>query len=207
MNKEKRYCKCGKEIPPPRNTTIWAKKCPSCTYAELYSKNKQNTHRDKNNTLRREKRTKSKNFSIYTTTAWKYFSHYVLVFYADRSGYVQCSTSPSLIYHVTDRRIHVGHFIKVLEGTKTQYSVAFEFCNVAPQSHRDNVYFGGKPEVMEKWLIKKHGQKAIDELNIKKHNICHLDKLTLDLIKDEYKEKYKQLLINKKIEDPWKPRK
>lgn len=138
---------------------------------------------------------KQKDF--YKSRAWYYCSRYVLLYYSI-DGMVQCSTSPELWYPCNDRRIHCGHYLKADQHR----SVAFEFTNLAPQSYRDNKFFSGKPDIMRKWLIEKHGEKAIEKLEIKKHNICKLDKFTMDYWKDYYKKLFNELVKEKG--NPWK---
>jgi hypothetical protein len=103
---------------------------------------------------------------------------------------------------INSKKAHCGHFIKVFDGSKTNFAVAFNFENLAPQSHQDNIYSGGKPDVMKEWLISKHGQKKIDMLNIQKHNICRLDKFTMDYWADHYKKLFDELVKIKG--NPWK---
>lgn len=145
----------------------------------------------------------SSNFNIYTTTAWKWCSRFVLLSYADDAGIVRCSTSPELSYHVTDPLIHCGHFIKYREGTKSNNAVAFDFRNLAPQSSVDNVRFNGKPEIMHKWLISMHGQEEIDKMIIKSHEICKFTKYDLDEIAKNYRILFNDLLKKRNINNPW----
>jgi len=165
--------------------------------AEKERKKEYNEHK-KNNMA------EGKNFNIYNTTAWKWCKQYVLLYYADSNNIVSCSTSPHLHYHITDKNIHVGHFIKYRDGNSTNNSTAFLFENLAPQSYADNVKFGGKPDIMKQWLIEKHGIDKIDNLYSIKKVPCKIDRYTLFSISEEYKKKYKDLLIKRNIEDPWK---
>ncbi|WP_159522929.1 recombination protein NinG [Sunxiuqinia indica] len=148
-------------------------------------------------------KSKSKNFNIYTTTAWKWFSRYVLLFYADRDNVTICATSGQRMT-ITTKNCQCGHYIKTRDMTKTNYATAFDFRNVGPQSLQDNRYGGGRMDLMRDWLVKQHGEEAIQELEIKKHQICRLDKTTLDQVAEEYKAKFKQLLQERGIKDPWK---
>lgn len=145
----------------------------------------------------------SKNFNLYKTTAWKWCSHYVLLYYADSNCIVQCSTDPTLSYHVTDKNIHVGHYIKYRDGNSTNNSTALLFENLAPQSARDNTKYGGKPEVMKEWLIKHHGEEKIKNLDRIKRDAYKLDKYTLFQISENYKKLFKELLDKRNIINPW----
>ena len=133
---------------------------------------------------------------IYRSTAWKYFSRYVLLYYSD-GLYAQCFTSGKIL-QINTKFAQCGHLIKVTDS----YATAFEFTNVGVQSLSENRYHGGRQDVMYKKLVEIHGQKAIDMLYIRKNNICHLDKFTLDILAKEYKGKFEQLA--KKKGDPWK---
>jgi len=133
---------------------------------------------------------------IYASTAWKYFSRYVLLFYSD-GLYVKCFTSGQIL-QINKANCHCGHLIKVTESAAT----IFDFTNVGVQSLSENRYHGGRPDVMQRKLIEIHGQKAIDLLYIRKHNICHLDNFTLTCIAIEWKAKFNELAKIKG--NPWK---
>lgn len=194
-------CGCGKEYTPYlRNGIPTSTLHPNCYYKQLTKKSAEQSSNPK------AKKKRSKNFNLYTTTAWKWFRKYVIVFYAQSNGVIQCSTSGRFMNLYTPegrKKVHCGHYIKVKDGSLSHYAVAFDFKNVGPQHMQDNTYSGGKPEIMRKWLIKEHGEEAIKALEVRKNNICHPDKVWLDEIAKEYKRKYKELLINKKMKDPW----
>jgi hypothetical protein len=109
------------------------------------------------------------------------------------------------ILRINSKKCHVGHFVKVFDGMKTNFATAFEFTNVAPQCFKDNRFFSGKPDIMEKWLIGQHGQKEIDKLHIKKYNHCKLDAFTLDYWEVHYKKLFDQQVKLKG--NPWLKRK
>lgn len=161
--------------------------------------------KEKRQRINKEKKSRpvSGNFNIYKTTAWKWCSRFVLLSYADDSGIVRCATSPNLSYHVTDRDIHCGHFIKTMDGTKSHYSVAFDFRNLGPQSSVDNVRFNGKPEIMKQWLISMHGKSEIDDLIIKSNKVCKLTQFDLDEIAKTYRILFNNLLKDRGIKNPW----
>lgn len=142
---------------------------------------------------------KSKQF--YSSQAWKYFAKYILLYYSNDEGYVQCSTS-GVWKACNDKKMHAGHYIKVFDGTKTHMSVAFSFENVAPQSHKDNIYLGGKSEVMKEWLINKHSLEVIEKLHIQKHNICKLGKFEMDYFKKCHKDLFDRLVKARGF-NPW----
>lgn len=152
----------------------------------------------------REKKLKNKKFDLYQTTAWKWCRKYVLLYYADSNGIVSCSTSPGQSYHVTDRRIHVGHLIKWRDGNSTNNSTALLFENLAPQNHIDNTMHGGKPDIMKEWLIERHNEEIVNNLYILKSRALKLDKYLLFEISEQYKKKFNSLLRERNISDPWK---
>jgi len=141
---------------------------------------------------------KSKVF--YKSSAWKYCSRYVLLYYSD-GLYVKCSTSGKIL-KINEANCHCGHLIKVFDAGRTNFATAFDFENLAPQSIQDNRYSGGKPDIMRKWLEEKHGVNKIDSLYIKRHNICRLDKFTIDYWKVYYKSLFDNLVKEKG--NPWK---
>lgn len=148
---------------------------------------------------------KKAKFNFYSTTAWKNCSHFVLTYYADNEGNVQCCTSGKWM-KVTDKNCHCGHYIKTRDMSKTNYAVAFEFTNLAPQSYQENIYRSGNQLVMREWLIKQHGLKVIEELELKQHNTCKLDSIILLWWADFYRDQLNILLKKRGIKDFWKPK-
>ena len=133
---------------------------------------------------------------IYRSTAWKYFSRYVLLTYSD--GLItQCSTCGKML-QINQANCHAGHLIKVTDS----YATVFDENNILPQCSGCNTYRGGRQDVMYRKILTIHGQKAIDMLYIRKNNICHLDRFTLDILAKEYKAKFDQLAKEKG--NPWK---
>ncbi len=200
-------CECGRLIPDRFNSTIKSKYCPSCTYLNAVKPKKVKPTTD-HTEKPKSKPKKKKAFDFYKTKMWWHFSRFVLLSYADENLGCFCSTNPKLYYKITDKRLHCGHYIKVRDGTKTNYAVALEFMNCAPQSYQENVPKGGNPEVMREFLIKKFGEEAIDELKIKSHNICKFDPVTVELLGDLWEQRLKDLIVEKGLkENPWRPKK
>jgi Bacteriophage Lambda NinG protein len=139
----------------------------------------------------------NKSADFYNSSAWKYCSKYVLLYYADHDGIVECCTS-GLRYQLPNKNIQCGHYFKSNEHEGT----AFEFCNLGPQSYRDNKYFSGKPEIMKEWLIKTHGELVIDFLNNKKNRVYKLDKTELERYKEVYKKLFNDLVKERGF-NPW----
>lgn len=143
---------------------------------------------------------------FYQLTAWKHFSHYVLLHYANEDLDVCCSTNPNLIYHITDSNICVGHYLKVFDQNSTNYATAFEFKNVGPQSRSQNEN-GGNMEEMAKWIERTHGEGTIEELKAIKRKPFKLDKYTLDKIAKHYLNLFNEELKRRGISNPWKNKK
>ncbi len=142
---------------------------------------------------------KAKDF--YKSTAWKWFSKYMKLKLADNNHVVKCYTSGKF-YQLPDKRVHLGHYIKVFNTTSTHLATAFDERNVLTQSYQDNRYSSGKPDIMRKELIRIHGESNIENLEIKSKNFCKIDKFMLDLISMEYKQKFEELAKIKG--NPWK---
>jgi hypothetical protein len=134
---------------------------------------------------------------FYTTTAWKYCSKYVLLYFSLDGLMVKCSTCGSVL-QITERTTHCGHLIKITDS----WATAFEFTNLAPQCYRCNHYYGGRPDLMKEFLTSRHGEKEIEKLYIKKHNYCKLDIVSLTYWKNHYKELFDNM-VNQKG-NPWK---
>lgn len=141
---------------------------------------------------------------FYNTSAWLNFSHFVLLFYANEDLEVACSTDPTLWYKITDGNICVGHFIKVFDGNSTNFATAFEFCNVGPQSRKENDH-GGNMEQMAIWIEETHGAGTVDRLKAMKRHAFKLDKYTLNEISKKYLGLLNDELRRRNIDkNPWR---
>lgn len=189
----------------PGNSTLYFKGCVDCEIEANLSKLRTEAVKDKAE-LEKAKETLKKGSPrqrFYASTAWKHFSQYVLLFYADENLEVRCSTNPALIYKITDKRICVGHFIKVFDANSSNYSTAFLFINVGPQSTQENLNGGNEIE-MAKWVEKTHGLGTVEFLNNEKHKPFKLDKYTLDEIAKKYLALKNEELKHRGIRNPWK---
>lgn len=189
----------------PGNNTLYFKGCIDCEISANLSKVREEQTNNKAD-LEKVRETIKKGTprkQFYSSTAWKHFSQYVLLFYADENLEVRCSTNPALVYRITDKRICVGHFIKVFDGNSSNYSTAFMFINVGPQSTQENLNGGNEIE-MSKWVEKTHGKGTVEFLNNKKHKPLKLDKYTLDEIAKKYLKLKNELLKQRNIKNPWK---
>ena len=197
---------CTEErLKQPGNTTMYFKFCAKHQIEAVLNKIRSEAQKDKDELYKAKetikKGTPRQNF--YRSTAWRHFSQYVLLFYSDENLEVRCSTNPSLIYKITDKRICVGHFIKVFDANSSNYSTAYLFTNVGPQSTQENLNGGNEIE-MSKWIEKTHGKGTVEFLNNEKHKPFRLDKFTLDEIAKKYLKLKNELLITKNIKNPWK---
>ena len=77
--------------------------------------------------------------------------------------------------------------------SETSDDTAFDFRNVLPQSHRENVYMGGNELRMMEAVEEIHGEGTYKDLRLKSKIPFKLDKVTLKMISDEYREKYNAL--------------
>lgn len=196
------YPECEDEtMKKPGNTTLRFKFCQTHQIKAVLEKQKEERVKDKQE-LDEARKTKGKTAveRFYTSSAWLNCSHYVLLHYSDEDLMVRCSTSPHLIYKITDKEIHCGHFIKADQHK----AVAFEFKNLAPQSYSDNVHFSGKPELMAEWIDKTHGQGTVDWLNVEKNKTFKLDKYELDRISKRYLKLLNEELKRRNIKNPWR---
>ena len=142
-----------------------------------------------------------KSSQFYKSTAWKWFSRYVLLSNSSE-GIAKCATCNSR-KEINDKKIHLGHLIKVFEsGANTNFSVAFNEKNVFPQCYQCNVKMGGNELRMLDAIEAKHGEGTYQELRMKSRFPFKLDKFTLDEIAKEYRLKFNELA--KKKGNPWK---
>lgn len=196
---------CKVEVASFPNSTIKKKYCQDHAILAVLNHNKELKAKMKADLekVRREVKKGTPRKQFYSSTAWKHFSQYVLLKYADESLMVRCSTNPSLEYRITDKRICVGHFIKVFDGNSSNYSTAFLFINVGPQSTQENNNGGNEIE-MAKWIEKTHGAGTVEFLNNEKHKPLKLDKYTLDEIAKKYLKLKNEELAQRNIKNPWK---
>jgi len=135
--------------------------------------------------------------TFYQSPAWKYFSEYVKLSHTDENGLIRCVTSGRVFdmnRYEQRKNIHAGHYLKVFDSNgKTNYSTAFILTNCYPQSSQENTYGGGNQEKMKEYIIKTHGQKALDELIELSKRPLKLDKFTLDEIGKYWLGKLKEL--------------
>lgn len=138
---------------------------------------------------------------FYRTKAWKMLSKLVKLERCSPEFVIKCDTCGKFM-NVTDKRCHAGHFIKVFDSNSSNFAVAFEKENIGVQCSQCNYYEGGRPEKMEKSLERRFGKEAIERLRIKKHNVMRLNRVTLEIIADNYESELADLITKKG--NPWK---
>ena len=142
-----------------------------------------------------------KSSQFYKTTAWKWFSKYVLLFHSN-DGCAQCATCGNRKM-ISDKLMHLGHLIKVFSsGGQTCFATAFHEKNTLPQCYQCNVLMGGNELKMMEAVNDKFGKDTYDKLKIKSRFPFKLDKYTLDLLATEYRLKFNELVKTKG--NPWK---
>jgi len=190
-----------KRFKKPGNNQLYFKYCQNHAIEVILAKLKADAIKDKAQLeIMRKTGKKTSVERFYQSRAWYWCSKYVLLYYSDEDLNVRCATSPHLVYKVTDKEIHTGHYVKADQHKAT----AFEFKNLFPQSYSDNVHFSGKPEIAKEWIEKTHGKGTIEWLENKKNEVYHLDSGELDKWAKHYKTLFKELLKQRGINNPWK---
>jgi hypothetical protein len=205
--------KCGRPFRWIPNSTIKPKLCRLCYNKSLLersnlaaskwkSQQKMGKYTVKNKNSRKALKSPQKRF--YKSTAWKWFSRYILITNTiDKDSMaVRCCTCGKLM-KITSRECHVGHYIKVFDGNSTNYSVAFVEVNTAPQCLKCNKHMGGRQDEMAQWIKKKYGIKTLQELWEIKKLPLKLDAAYMKEIADTYKKKFKDYIREHNIRDPW----
>ena len=150
-----------------------------------------------------KKAIKSPHDRFYKSTAWKWFSRYILLYYSIDGTAAKCCTCGT-IKRLNDKELHTGHWIKVFDGNSTNYATAFEFTNLGSQCSKCNRFHGGRERLMAEWLKEQHGPEELDRLQRLSKQAFKLDDYTLDKIAKEYKKKFEDLLYERNYKNPWK---
>ena len=137
---------------------------------------------------------------FYKTAAWKWLSRYNKLYHSKDGLMVACMTCNRPWMPVKGKQTHAGHLIKFTDSK----AVCLEFENVGVQCSSCNRYHGGRQDLLRERLSRIHGKEVIDSLYVKKNNFMKLDAFTLEYYADFYKQKFEQLLIDRKIKSPWR---
>ena len=89
-------------------------------------------------------------------------------------------------------RMDAGHWKG--RGIGGGSGVYFDERNVDLQCKRCNAFLGGAVEAHEEYLVKKYGQKVVDEVTRKHHTVTDMRTLAMQAMEQLYKDKYKELL-------------
>jgi len=139
---------------------------------------------------------------FYKSRAWYYFSRYMLLKYTNKAGVCRCATC-GVFKEPNDKKLHLGHLVKVFNGNSSNFSTAFDEKNVAPQCYKCNVMMGGNELKMLDFLEDKHGKGNYDELRAKARKPFFHFNTAIDYIKEEYQTKFKEIVKEKGF-NPWK---
>lgn len=89
---------------------------------------------------------------------------------------------------ITFESCDAGHYIN-----RQHMALRFDEQNVNAQCRSCNRFDEGNVHGYRRGLIQKIGEKSTDMLEIRKHNVCHLSEVELDLLLSEYKNKLQQI--------------
>lgn len=112
------------------------------------------------------------------------FSQFIRLSYADKNGYVKCSTCPAVINW---KEIQNGHY-----ESRQYLSLRFEEKNCHPQCVGCNIFRRGNYTVYALFMIEKYGQEHLNWLEIEKHKITKYFPYQEKI--DYYKQKVADLL-------------
>lgn len=138
---------------------------------------------------------------FYSSTAWKWFSKYVLLKHS-ANGVCKCASCGKHKY-VNDRNMHVGHLIKVFTlGGRNNFSTAFVEKNVLPQCHQCNVIMCGNELKMLDAIENKYGEGTYKGLKKAANIPLNLDEIHIKALSQLYRTKFNDLVKLKG--NPWK---
>ncbi len=113
------------------------------------------------------------------------YSEYIRRKDADPNGFVRCYTSGKVFHW---KQIQCGHFI-----SRRHLSTRWYEKNTKPQSVAENVFNQGNGPVFARKLIEEYGPGILEELEIKKNNICKMGNFEYEILIKEYKAKIEVL--------------
>lgn len=164
---------------------------------------KYGTKKIKNRSNKPVKKFKSASERFYKSNAWIWFRRYILTKYCDPKTMTVPNYTGTEFLPIKGKNTHVGHYVKVFEGNNSQMSTAFDERNCLPQSHRDNRYYGGKPDLMAVQIDLIHGSGTSEGLRISsKRWVKHTDSDYKE-IAEQYKQKTYELIKDKGMGKWW----
>jgi len=120
------------------------------------------------------------------------FSEYIRLRDADQNGYVSCITCWIIHYWSDGHQINNGHFLP--RGRK---ATRFDERNCHSQRVRCNMYKSGEWDIYEQRLIELYGKEVVEELKLKSRTGTGYNGSELKEKILEYREKVKQIKIEK----------
>lgn len=117
---------------------------------------------------------------------WDMFSKWVRLSMASPDGNVECVTCGRIKNY---KEMQAGHFIPGRHGT-----VLFDERNVHPQCYTCNVVLGGNGPKYYKYMLKRYGQKVIDELENEDRINKQFEFYELETLYHFYRHKLNELL-------------
>lgn len=116
--------------------------------------------------------------------AWKEFSRYIRMRFADERGLVKCCTCGTLKHW---KEMQAGHFIP---GRCN--SILFDERGCHAQCRRCNFNEGNGPEYYP-FMLKEYGKEIIDELRNNRHKAVKFTQSEMISIYEKYKKKARKL--------------
>ncbi len=114
-----------------------------------------------------------------------WFSKYIRLKYADHTGNVKCYTCGKTLHW---KQAHCGHFVP-----RHYLATRWDENNCRVQEVGCNVFGNGQILEFEEKLIKEIGQKKVDEIKKKRHQITKLDRNWYEEKISHYKNEVKKL--------------
>jgi hypothetical protein len=118
--------------------------------------------------------------------AWKWFSAWVRLRYADASGYVKCWTCDAVKHW---KEMHAGHWIPKKRGN----SVYFEERNVRPQCPSCNMFYEGMGHIFTQRMIDEFGPGIVDEMESLARTTVQYRLCDYEAIEAEYRGRVRAL--------------
>lgn len=125
---------------------------------------------------------------------WDIFSEFIRL-RDSKDGMFTCISCGKL-QSAAGGNLQAGHYYK----SQLHPALRYEITNVNSQCRQCNVFLEGNRQGYEIGLIKKYGQKAIDDLKLRAHNKAKLGRFELELLIKEFTQKLNKLKQEKNHE-------
>lgn len=113
------------------------------------------------------------------------YSEFIRLSSSDQKGNVKCYTCGKFDHY---KKMQCGHYI-----SRRHISTRWFEKNTKVQCVSCNIFNQGNGPAFAQALIKEYGVDILDELEIKKNNICKMGRFEYELLIKEYKEKIEKL--------------